>query len=98
MPSREVRTGNMNSVHDDLLSDIFNENTKYNANHTIHTIQYWSTKYFSSVLFGTKKKMEISTIHRLRKSIPGEELNTSNDAGTERLPTTCIHSKMYQLC
>lgn len=41
MPSREVRTGNMNSVHDDVLSDIFNENTKFIAKP--HTIQYWST-------------------------------------------------------
>lgn len=41
MPSREVRTGNMNSVQDDVLSDIFNENIKFSAKS--HTIQYWST-------------------------------------------------------
>lgn len=53
MPSREVRTGNMSSVHDDVLSDIFNENIKFNAK--THTVQYWSTQYFSSVLFNKKK-------------------------------------------
>lgn len=41
MPSREVRTGNTNSVHDDVLSDVFNENIKFNAK--LHTLLYWTT-------------------------------------------------------
>lgn len=31
MPGREVRAGNMNSVHDDVLGDIFSGNINFKA-------------------------------------------------------------------